>query len=150
MTTLKACPCPGPTPKRTLCHCEEASPPTKQPNKRYLHLQCMRGRNDHPEGLPLSRPDPKDYLNLKSDLQQACAYVNRENMSRLLGRFPDLAGIEEDLKWLEGVLRIQTEPLENRHLIHSNVTSNILLLLEEGRNVTEMVEEAGELRGFLG
>jgi hypothetical protein len=48
------------------------------------------------------------------------------------------------------VLGVQTEPSQNRHLIHRNVTSNILLLLEEDRDVAEMVEEAAVLRGFLG
>ncbi len=90
------------------------------------------------------------YLNLKLDLQEACPYVNRENIRRLRSRFPGLECVEEDLKWLEGVLGVQTEPSQNRHLIHRNVTSNILLLLEEDRNVTEIVEEAAVLRGFLG
>ncbi|NPV58581.1 MAG: phosphoenolpyruvate carboxylase [Actinobacteria bacterium] len=90
------------------------------------------------------------YVNLKRDAEEACAFVNRENIARLKGRFPALAGVEEDLKWLEGVLGIQTEPSHNKHLIHRNMTSNILLLLEEGRNVSEMVEETAVLRGFMG
>lgn len=98
----------------------------------------------------LSETLNRHYRNLKWDLQEACAYVNRDNVRRLQDRFPRLAGVEEDLKWLGGILGIPTEPTRNRHLIHKNITSNILLLLEEGRNVTEMVEEAGTLRGFLG
>lgn len=98
----------------------------------------------------LSEALGRHYVNLKPDLQDACAFVNRENIQRLQGRFSGLACVEEDLKWLEGVLGVETEPSENRHLIHRNVTSNILLLLEEERNVTEMVEEAAVLRGFLG
>jgi len=90
------------------------------------------------------------YLNLKHDLLAACAYVNRDNIRRLQRRFPGLASVEDDLKWLEGVLGIPTEPTQTRHLIHRNITSNILLLLEEGRNVTEMVEEAAVLRGYMG
>lgn len=98
----------------------------------------------------LSEALGRHYLNLKPDLQEACAYANRENIRRLQGRFPGFACVEEDLKWLEGVLGVQTEPTCNRHLIHGNIASNILLLLEEGRNMTEMVEEAAVLRGFLG
>lgn len=98
----------------------------------------------------LSEALNRHYRNLKDDLQEACAYVNRDNIRRLRERFPVLSGLEEDLKWLEGVLGIPTEPTQTHHLIHKNITSNILLLLEEGREVTEMVEEAAVLRGFLG
>ncbi len=90
------------------------------------------------------------YVNLKQDAQDACAFVNRDNIARLKGRFPALSGVEEDLKWLEGILGIPAEPTLNRHLIHRNMTSNILLLLEEGSEVSAMVEEAAVLRGFLG
>jgi phosphoenolpyruvate carboxylase len=105
-------------------------------------------REVYDEGL--SEALGRHYLNLKPDLQEACVYINRENIRRLQVKYPGLTHIEEDLKWLEGVLGVQTEPSENKHLIHKNVTSNILLLLEEDRNVTEMVEEAALLRGFLG
>ncbi len=98
----------------------------------------------------LSEPLSRLYLHLKQDLQGTCAFVNRENIARLKDRFPALSGVEEDLKWLEGVLGIPTEPVLNRHLIHRNVTSNILLLLEEGERVVDMVEEAAMLRGFMG
>lgn len=100
--------------------------------------------------LGLSETLARNFINLKRDLQDACVYVNRENIQRLLRRHPVVADIEEDMKWLEGVLGIHVDPAENRHFIHRNVTSNILLLLEEGRNVTEVVEEAGMLRGYLG
>ncbi len=98
----------------------------------------------------LSEALGRRYRNLKQDLQDACAYVNRDNIRRLQRRFPGLAAVEEDLKWLEGVLGIPAEPSQNRHLIHRNITSNILLLLEEGEDVAEMVEEAAVLRGFMG
>lgn len=98
----------------------------------------------------LSEALSRYYVNFKHDLEEACAYVNRENIKRLQGRFPALKQVEEDLKWLEGILGIRVEPWKNRHLIHKNITSNILLQLEEGRGVTEMVEEAALLRGFMG
>lgn len=98
----------------------------------------------------LSEALSRRYVNLKHDLEEACAYVNRDNIKRLQGRFPALGQVEEDLKWLEGVLGIRTGPWENRHLIHKNITSNILLMLEEGETVKEVVEEAALLRGFMG
>jgi len=90
------------------------------------------------------------YLNLKPDVREACAFVNRDNIRRIGRSFPGVSSLEEDLKWVEGILGVPTEPLQSRHLIHKNMTSNILLLLEEGRDVTGMVEETALLRGFMG
>jgi len=92
----------------------------------------------------------KYYPNLAYDLKQACGFVNRENVQRLKRRYPSLEYIEQDLGLIERILKIPTEPVANKQLIHKNLTSNILLLLEEKRDVAALIEEAGTLRKFLG
>ncbi len=92
----------------------------------------------------------KYYLNLAFDLKEACGFVNRENIKRLKKRYPDLKNIEEDLELIEKILKIPTQPQDTKHLIHKNLTSNILLLLEEKKDSTGLIEEAGILRNFLG
>lgn len=90
------------------------------------------------------------YLNLRWDLKESCGFVNRENIKRLEKRYPNLENIEEDLELIEKILKIPTEPLTTRNLIHKNLTSNILLLWEEKKDVSGLIEEAGVLRKFLG
>jgi len=92
----------------------------------------------------------KYYLNLKWDLKEACGFVNRENIKRLKRKYPSLEYIEQDLGLIERILKIPTEPVANKQLIHKNLTSNILLFLEEDKDVTQLIEEAGILRNFLG
>ncbi len=96
----------------------------------------------------------KFYLNFAFDIKEACRYVNRENIKRLKSKYPNLKNIEEDLKLIEKLLKIPIGPQINRDLIHKNLTSNILLLLEEKNNddiiITNLIEEAGVLRKFLG
>jgi phosphoenolpyruvate carboxylase len=92
----------------------------------------------------------KHYLNIKWDLETAAGFINRENIHRLKKKYPSLENIEEDLKLLERILKVPTQPSKTYELIHKNLTSNILLLLEAKRDVTSLIEETGRLRKFLG
>jgi phosphoenolpyruvate carboxylase len=101
----------------------------------------------------------KYYLNLAFDLKKACGFVNRENIKRLKKKSLRLENIEEDLGLIEKILKIPIEPQDTEQLIHKNLTSNILLLLEEKpacerpagkQNIMGLIEEAGILRKFLG
>ncbi len=92
----------------------------------------------------------KYYSNIVFDLKEACGFVNRENIQRLKKKFTNLKNIEEDLELIENILKIPTEPLTNKQLIHKNLTSNILLLLEEKKDPSSLIEEAGALRNFMG
>ncbi len=92
----------------------------------------------------------KYYVNLARDLKEACGFVNRENIQRLKKSYPSLENVEEDLKLIEKFLKIPSGPQTNKHLIHKNLTSNILLLLEEKEDITALIEETAILRKFLG
>lgn len=92
----------------------------------------------------------ENYVFLREDLFMAGHYLNHENLHLLALSYPALHVVEEDVKLIQEVLDVELEPIEPNHFIHRNITSNVRLLLAKGKNITEEIVRAGEIRKSLG
>ncbi len=90
------------------------------------------------------------YHNLHSDLVRAGRYVNRENLERLAVSHPAWHSIQEDIALTEKHLGITLGPQSKDDYLHKNLSSNLLLLMEDQKAATELITETGKLRRSLG
>jgi phosphoenolpyruvate carboxylase len=92
----------------------------------------------------------ENYSGLRSDLIEAGHYLNRENLRVLSSSYQGLRAVEEDIDLVQEILGIELGPVETDHFIHRNITSNIRLLFAKGKDVTDEIVRAGEIRKSLG
>lgn len=93
------------------------------------------------------------YPALRADLQHAGKYLNRENLALLAAEDRAFADIQEDVRGIEEILKIQLVPQKPHHLIHRNLTSTILQRLRDNPTpeiLTRDIVEAGLIRRSLG
>jgi phosphoenolpyruvate carboxylase len=91
-----------------------------------------------------------NYANLRLDLQTAGRYLNKENLKALSERNSAYAKIALDVELCEDYLGTELGPSTSDDFLHRNLTSNILLMFLEGKDVSEDVVRAGEVRRSLG
>ena len=106
-------------------------------------------------GTALSKLEGKDrdalyenYLFFEEDLRQAGVYLNKENLHALAAQ-NNWQAVEKDILLLEKELG-ELGPVDDNSLLHRNLTSNVRIMLKNGRNPTPEIERAAELRKSLG
>lgn len=87
---------------------------------------------------------------LTSDIELAGRYINRENLSLLSKRNKAWAGIVEDIEAVEELLGLQLGPRTHAEKSHRNITSNVLLMKNNQKALTRLIEETAILRKSLG
>jgi len=92
----------------------------------------------------------RNYTNLRLDLETAGRYLNKENLKALAERDPAYAKIALDVELVEDYLGVELGPRTPEDFMHRNITSNILLLFLDNKDVSEDVVRAGEIRRSLG
>lgn len=90
------------------------------------------------------------YKNLKSDLETAGHYLNKENLAHLSKHSNHWKEIQTDVELTEQILGIEFAPKTHDEFIHRNITSNIRLLREEKKDYSVELLKAAEMRRSLG
>jgi phosphoenolpyruvate carboxylase len=90
------------------------------------------------------------YINLKKDIETAGRFINRSNLANLARKNKAWKMIEQDIKLTEEVLKIKVGPQSKKELIHENLTSNLLLQIENKLVVSRLIVETGKIRQSLG
>ncbi|MFH0971369.1 MAG: phosphoenolpyruvate carboxylase [Candidatus Micrarchaeota archaeon] len=91
-----------------------------------------------------------NYANLKSDLQFAGNYLNKENLEEYSKNSKAWAEIGDDVRLAEETLDLDLGPESHDHQIHRNLTSNIRLLLASNKDISAELLRAAEIRHSLG
>jgi phosphoenolpyruvate carboxylase len=89
-------------------------------------------------------------VNLKSHLRNAGRRLNRENLRSLCSRNSAWEAVQEDVRLIEDHLGEELGPDSDDDLIHRNLTSNIRVLYEAGREFGPDLERAARIRRSLG
>ena len=96
----------------------------------------------------------KYYPALKTDLEHAGKYVNRENIELAAKTNQAFRSALEDLKGVEEYLGKELGPQKSHHMIHRNITSTIFHRLQkdemDSESITHDIVEAGKIRRSLG
>jgi phosphoenolpyruvate carboxylase len=90
------------------------------------------------------------YHRLREDLQQAGAYLNRENLAFLARHHGVWRGVQEDVEAIEKVLGLELGPHQADHYLHRNLVSSVYLLWQEGREFSSQILEAAQIRRSIG
>lgn len=94
------------------------------------------------------------YPALKEDLEHAGKYFNRENLEILAETKLIFREIQKDIDAIERIVGIELKPRKPRHIVHRNLSSNILHRLRDGKAANEAITrdivEAGIVRRSLG
>ena len=92
----------------------------------------------------------KHFFTMKRELIHAGKFLNRENLAELAKTEEFAREIEEDIALIEEILDIELGPQKDNHYLHRNLSSNILIKLRMGLEVTPDLVEAAVLRKSLG
>ncbi len=96
----------------------------------------------------------KYYPALKTDLEHAGKYLNRENLVLASNSDAIFSGIAEDIRGVEEFLGKELGPQKPHHILHRNLTSNIYHRLKDSQvdseAITHDIVEAGRIRRSLG
>lgn len=92
----------------------------------------------------------KSYIHLKSDIQKAGFYLNKENIERLGKKPSGTKDIKNDILEIEKEFGIELGPKNASHLEHYSLTSKIYEKFEEGKDVSQLITYGGILRKSLG
>ncbi|MDE2026420.1 MAG: phosphoenolpyruvate carboxylase, partial [Patescibacteria group bacterium] len=90
------------------------------------------------------------YLNLKSDLQHAGAFVNKDILAKLMKSSPVWKDVATDIAETETYLGITFGPRTSEEKEHQKQTNTIFTHLHQGHAVKEYIEKAAILRQSLG
>ena len=92
----------------------------------------------------------KYYYFLKPTLIAAGRYVNKENLTKLIKKYPVLKEVQADIEAIELYLGEPLKPKTLEEKEHLVLTSKILELIEKNKNFTEPLTRAAVLRKSLG
>jgi phosphoenolpyruvate carboxylase len=96
----------------------------------------------------------KYYPALKDDLEHAGKYFNRENVEILAKSKPVFREIQKDIDAIERIVGVELGPKKPHHIVHRNLSSNILNRLRDTKaskeSLTRDIVEAGIVRRSLG
>lgn len=92
----------------------------------------------------------KAHHQLREHLRAAGRLLNKENLERLCLADNSWEDVAKDVAAIEDYLGERLGPSDPDSLIHRNLTSNILILFQQGQDFTEDLERAARLRRSLG
>jgi len=90
------------------------------------------------------------FTTLTWELQHAGKFLNKENLHEFAQKHEWAQEIQEDVKLCEEILGMEFGPHKEHHLLHRNVTSNILLKQKLGLDFADDLVEAAVMRKSLG
>jgi phosphoenolpyruvate carboxylase len=91
-----------------------------------------------------------EYRFMQSDLERAGRFLNVDNLAILASRNKAWKQVEADIVAAEALFGVRFGPRTHNEKVHKNLTSNVLLLKNGARNLSELITETGELRKSLG
>lgn len=92
----------------------------------------------------------KYYKYLKSDLERAGGFLNKDNLDKLSKKSKDWKKIAEDVAAIENIFKIELGPVTEEEKIHKYLTDRILKLDIINEPLTIIITEAALLRKSLG
>lgn len=92
----------------------------------------------------------KYYKYIKEDLLHAGAYLNKENLNKLIKKYPNIRSFKQKIGIIEKYLGRKLGPRTLEEKEHQILTSKIWDELEKGKKVTELITRAAALRKSLG
>lgn len=90
------------------------------------------------------------YVGLRSDLEHAGHYLNRENLELLIKQEKSWQAVKDDIQLIEELLGIEIGPVTTKHIIHRNLSSNIYHDIQTKYDITADVLRAAQIRKSLG
>lgn len=90
------------------------------------------------------------YINLRRDLEHAGHFLNRENLDLLTKDNSEWGVIAEDIKIVEDLLDIKIGPVNSKHMIHRNLSSNTFYDMSNEHEITNDLLRAARIRKSLG
>lgn len=91
-----------------------------------------------------------NFLFLRENLLQAGRFVNKENIERLMKKYPMLKEVKEDIEAIELFLGESLTPKTLEEKEHQILTSRIVDALEKKKELTDFITKAAVLRKSLG
>ncbi|MEK7570855.1 MAG: phosphoenolpyruvate carboxylase [Patescibacteria group bacterium] len=92
----------------------------------------------------------KHYKYLRQDLLRSGRYLNKENLDKLIKKYPSLKNVKKEIKIIEAYLGEKLEPASLEEKEHHILTSKIAAALEKKEKLTELITRAALLRKSLG
>ncbi len=92
----------------------------------------------------------QEYPGLAAELQTAGRFLNRDNLTILAKRNPAWKTIQNDILFVEKELGLQFQSRTHDEKAHKNLTSNVLLLKNNPKILSELISQTGILRRSLG
>lgn len=92
----------------------------------------------------------KYYLNIRSDLKKAGAFLNKENLKKLAAASKSWKSVSEDVAAIEKYLRIELGPTSIAEKEHSKIAGKILGQMTTRQDPEKHITQAALLRKSLG
>ncbi len=92
----------------------------------------------------------KYYKYLKEDLLRAGAYLNKENLDKLVKKYPSIKSFKHKIEIIETYLGQELRPRTLEEKEHQILTTKIWNELEKGNKITELITRAAILRRSMG
>jgi phosphoenolpyruvate carboxylase len=92
----------------------------------------------------------KYYKYLKPELLRAGRYLNKENLDKLIKKYPSIASFKKKVAIIENYLGEELRPKTLEEKEHQILTSRIWEDLEKGKKLTETITRAAILRKSMG
>lgn len=92
----------------------------------------------------------KVFKNFQRELIYTGRFLNKYNLTELAKTNSAWSEIAKDIEYLEKFLGKELGPWSNEDMIYRNLTSNILLLLKDNKDISELIVETGKYRRSLG
>lgn len=90
------------------------------------------------------------YPNLENDFSEIGGYVNRDNLAKLAKNNPVWQQIQEDVSETEKVLGLEFKPKTVEQKAHQKLAADALLIKNNPKILTALINEMAVLRGSLG
>lgn len=91
----------------------------------------------------------KYYINIRSDLLHTLSYTNFNNLEKLAKHTTGFDEVLEDAREIASFLG-GIPPLDEEHLSHQAITSEVLKGIEDGKDVSTLIEKAALVRRSIG
>ncbi|HSA83994.1 MAG TPA: phosphoenolpyruvate carboxylase [Patescibacteria group bacterium] len=92
----------------------------------------------------------KYYTYLKADIIRAGAYLNKDNLNKLIKQYPGIRSFKKKIEILETYVGQELRPRTLEEQEHQILTTKIWDGVEKGEKVTELIARAAILRKSLG
>ena len=92
----------------------------------------------------------KHYIHLKADIIEAGRYINKDNLGALVKNNSAWLGVVKDIERAEHFFSVKFTPKTTDELLHTNLTSQLLLRRRSEEEMTKLIVETGKLRRSLG